>query len=73
MRLYIGKVKAEYRHHDYYELGKSKSWWDPIVGFRGAGCLYDFNMPKEQFERIFGIKLAPGEIRKVKQIIIEVE
>ena len=65
MRLYIGFSKR----WDFYEIGTHKTSWDGEAF--GVG---DFiAVPKDTFETFFKTKLAPGEIRKVKSITIELE
>ena len=66
--LYLGFVKPDptLRNDSYYELGTSEKGWDPSRGFRGSDYLNYFC--KEEFERITGISLMPGEVRKVDEI-----
>ena len=66
MRLYIGKS-----YWWSYEFGKIKSKWNKVNGF-SKGNRY-LSIPERDFEKITGLKLAPGEIRKVKSITIELE
>ncbi len=64
--LYIG------RSHLYdYELANDAEGFKEDVGFCNQYPVYHFC--KEDFEEFTGLKLAPGEIRKVKRIVIEVE
>ena len=70
MRIYIGRTEYMLMYGSTYELGTAKKNWDKRNGFRNK-CLIDFC--DHDFEKITGLKLAPGEIRKVKSIKIEVE
>ena len=71
MRLYIGKTKETLMWGPEYEIGTKKSGLRGENGFTQGSCLYTFC--DFEFEKITGLKLAPGEIRKVKRIVIEVE
>lgn len=62
MRLYIGR-----NGFGGYEIGIIKKGWDRLHGFP-----YLQGSHHELIE-FSGLKLAPGEIRKVKSITIEVE
>ena len=73
MRLYIGRTKWDEGNQGCYEIGSVKSAWSKWDGFTQKTYLLDFFMEPARFEEIFGLKLAPGEIRKVKKITIEVE
>jgi len=66
MRLYIGRTKIM-----TYELGSAKKCWRPEKGFFSHALIEIFC--EKQFEKLTGLKLAPGEIRKVKSITIELE
>jgi len=66
MRLYIGRRDPGH----YYELGTVKKHFEND-GFADESWIYSFCA--DTFEEITGIKLAPGEIRKVKSITIELE
>lgn len=68
MNLYIGKRATAAGD---YEIGISNYEWDKHFGFMLAALVR--NLCPKDFERITGLKLAPGEIRKVKRIVIEVE
>ena len=69
MRLYIGrKLDGD------YEFGTVKSLFIPELGFTEDAFIVQFFTDKgERMLKTAGLKLAPGEIRKVKSITIEVE
>ncbi len=71
MRLYIGRRRKEGPYGCAYEIGRKKFAWDEYKGFMNGNDMYIFC--PEELEKITGLKLAPGEIRKVKRIVIEVE
>jgi len=71
MRLYIGKRSGTKTLTSGYELGTMKKYWDENKGFPCDILVEAFC--QDGFEKITGIKLAPGEIRKVKSIKIELE
>lgn len=64
-RLYVGKTL---RDDEEYELGYRKgAWGGPEDGFdceEHPGWIASFCA--EQFEAVTGIKLKPGEVRKVR-------
>lgn len=67
MRLYVGRIG------NVYEFGTKKNSWRNPGGFQISNDSFVYAICKEEFEKLFGLKLAPGEIRKVKSIKIEVE
>ena len=54
-----------------YELGTVKKGWNPHEGFPVSNWVKSFCVA--EFEAITGIKLKPGEIRRVKSITIDLE
>ena len=56
-----------------YELGTRKKDWTPSEGFDVCAGDYLIGFCAEPFEAFTGIKLKPGEIRRVKSITIELE
>lgn len=67
-RLYIGKKDNDNLH---YELGTKKKYWYPRYGFGTTtnscvDCGYLVSFCPELFEAVTGIKLEPGEVRRVK-------
>ena len=64
-RLYLGK-----KNSGFYELGTSKKDWSGERGFKNF--FLAMYCPKV-FKRLTGIKLKPGELRKVKSIDIKLE
>ena len=71
MAIYLGRRCKSYIYGDDYELGLYKKDFDIRRGFIGESMIDSF-CPVD-FERITGIKLKPGEIKKVKRIVIELE
>ena len=67
-RLYLGRYSG---NGGAYELGTAREYWSAKDGFNLLGFV-KFFCPKE-FEEITGIKLKPGEIRRVKSITIDLE
>jgi len=73
MRLYIGRSIATLSLDSAYEIGTHKTKWDEASGFPFGALVSIFEIPTCKAEKILGINLAPGEIRKVKSIKIELE
>jgi|GEM_PF-5106869 len=73
MRLYIGRSIETMSQAGAYEIGTNKSKWSDEYGFKTTCLVSIFETPIEKTEKILNIKLAPGEIRKVKAITIELE
>ena len=65
-RLYLGRSA-----NDDYELGTQKNKWSPTHGFPICSGAYIGSFYTEPFEAFTGIRLEPGEIRRVKRITIE--
>lgn len=65
-RLYLGKDTL-----GAYGFGIRRSCWRPDYGFVDGALLMEFCV--SAFEPITGIKLQPGEVRRVKRILIELE
>ena len=65
-RLYLGRAAP-----GNYELGTARKAWRPSKGFKMPSLLKLFC--RREFEEITGIKLKPGEIRRVKSITIDLE
>ena len=63
-RLYLGRTLLT-----SYQLGTAKKDWHPDYGF--GSCLKFFCA--EPFEKYTGIKLKPGEIRRVESITIKLD
>lgn len=59
--LYLGRTE-----HRTYQLGTCLETWDPVGGWSDGGYITSFC--KTEFERLTGIMLEPGEIRKVTEI-----
>ena len=62
-RLYIGRPHGEARDSDEVELASKKSGWDRESGFPSEDLIVDFCY--EDFYRVTGQKLEPGEMHKV--------
>ena len=58
-RVYLGRRECCGR----YELATTKKSWCPWLGFDGIDTLEAFCT--KDFERVTGIKLGPGEVRRV--------
>ena len=72
MIVYIGKVKGTRKSEQYYEFGiEPEEWEQSVHGF--IAPIGEFACSPKLFEEFTGLKLAPGEIKKVKSIKIEVE
>lgn len=61
--LYLGRTERW-----TYQLGTRLETWDTKFGWTGGIENYIISFCKETFERLTGIMLEPGEIRKVEEI-----
>lgn len=66
-KLYLGRWDNTKLGHNY-DLGLKKKDWNPRTGFAG-GRNYLYTFCPERFEKVTGIKLKPGEIRRIKLTI----
>lgn len=66
MTLWLGK-----RWNGGYEFGDYKKYWNFKNGFGIYHCKHSFYT--HRFEKATSIKLKPGEIRKIKSIMIVLE
>ena len=57
--------------YDSYEFGTTKKGWDPDEGFPRLRWVKSFC--SKELTDYTGIKLKPGEIRRVKSITIDLE
>ena len=55
---------------DTYEVGDRKKDWDSKNGFGASYITFYF---ADEFERVTGIRLEPGEVRKVRIIVEDAE
>ncbi len=69
-RLYIGRTLTSIDMCPY-ELGTTKSKWDSADGFQAGAHLGHYCV--DTFERITGLVLEPGEIRRVRIVVEDLD